>query len=395
MSRALPYGRHYVDDDDIQAVVEVLRHGWLTQGPKIAEFEQAIADYVGAKYAVAVSNGTAALHLACIAADIGKGDVVVTSPNTFVASASSALCVGATPQFSDIDAETLNMDTAALAARCTELGRVRAIVPVHFGGLPCDMPEIRKIADAAQAVVIEDAAHALGATYADGSRVGCCAYSEMTVFSFHPVKIMTTGEGGIITTNEEKLYRGLLRLRSHGITKGNDPYLHRDLAYTDGEPNMWYYEMQEVGLNYRITDIQCALGISQLRKLPRFLERRRELALQYDRMFVEVRHIRPGQPTGRERSAHHLYVVRIDFDAIGRSRNAFMRALKESSILSQVHYIPVHTHPFFRRNGHERDRFPVMEDYYGQALSLPLFYGLSDQEQRYVVGRIKELLGCG
>ena len=394
MSQSYPYGRHHLDEDDIRAVADVLRHGWLTQGPKVAEFEQAIANYVGAKYAVAVSSGTAALHLACLAAGIGKGDTVVTSPNTFVASAICALYVGAEPQFADINAATLNIDSNELARRCNELRRVKAIIPVHFGGLPCDMANIRSIADAANSLVIEDAAHALGAAYPNGRRVGCCAYSDMTIFSFHPVKIIATGEGGMITTNDETLYRSLLRLRSHGINKSDDPYFQPEQAYTDGELNPWYYEMQEVGFNYRISDIHCALGLSQFAKLPRFLERRRKLALRYDRIFSEVPNISPTQIKGREQSSHHLYAVRIDFDAIGKSRNAFVRALRERSIFSQVHYIPVHTHPYFRRNGHQNDRFPVAEAYYRQALSLPLYYALDDRGQDYVADRIKGLLQC-
>ena len=212
--KEIPYGHHYLDDADIEAVVSTLRNGMLTQGPKVPEFEDAIARHVGARYAVAVCNGTAALHIACLAAGIGNGDTVVTSPNTFVASANCALYVGAIPQFSDIDADTLNMDPGQLEVRCRKLGAVKAIVPVHFGGLPCDMPRIRRVADDSGAVVIEDAAHAFGAKYADGSRVGNCRYSDMTIFSFHPVKMLTTGEGGLITTNSERLYRRLLRLRA-------------------------------------------------------------------------------------------------------------------------------------------------------------------------------------
>jgi perosamine synthetase len=390
--KKIPYGRHYLDDDDIQAVVDVLRHGWLTQGPKVGEFEAAIAARVGAKYAVAVSNGTAALHLACMAAGVGRGDTVMTTPNTFVASALCADYVGATPQFSDIDPETLNLDPQKLAERCAELKRVSAIIPVHFAGLPCDMPTIREIADRYGSVVIEDAAHALGAVYADGRPVGGCTYSDMTIFSFHPVKVMATGEGGMITTNSEVFYRRLLRLRSHGITKNDDPYQHSEHAYTDGMKNPWYYELQEIGFNYRITDIQCALGLSQLEKLDRFLQRRRELASRYDGIFSETRHIIPTQRNGRSSSAHHLYAVRIDFKAVGLARASFMRELIARDIICQVHYIPVHYHPYYNANGHRDDSFPESERYYQQALSLPLYYGLSDEDQDYVAAQIKSLL---
>ncbi len=390
--KIIPYGKHFLDEDDIHVVVDVLRHGWLTQGPKVEEFEAAIAARVGTRYAVAVSSGSAALHIACMASGAGKNDTVVTTPNTFVASANCAVYVGATPQFSDIDPATLNLDPAKLAAKCAELKRVKAIIPVHFAGLPCDMPAIRKIADQFGSVVIEDAAHALGATYDNGKPVGCCAYSDMTIFSFHPVKIIATGEGGMVTTNSEALYRSLLRLRGHGITKGNDPFQYPDQAYTDGAVNPWYYEMRELGFNYRLTDVQCALGISQFNKLDRFLARRRELALRYDRIFAETPHITPTQRAGRSFSAHHLYAVRINFKNAGRSRACFMRELIARNITCQVHYIPLHYHPYYRTNGHRNDSFPVAEQYYEQALSLPLYYGLSDADQDYVAAQFKGLL---
>lgn len=395
MSRpVIPYGRHSIDDDDVAAVVDVLRHGWLTQGPKVAEFERAIADYVGARHAVAVSSGTAALHIAAAAAGLSVGDTAVTSPNTFVASANCVQYVGAAAQFADIDPATLNLDPAALERRCRELERVKAVIPVHFGGLPCDMAAIRRIANSAGARVIEDASHALGATYASGRRVGCGDHADMTVFSFHPVKLMATAEGGMVTTNDDALYRDLLRLRSHGINKQDDAFAFPELASTDGEQNFWYYEMQELGFNYRLTDLQCALGLSQFAKLPRFLERRRALALRYDRLLAGLPHIKPAQPLHRERNAHHLYVVRVDFKALAKSRNAFMRALRERSILCQVHYIPAHMQPYYRRNGHAADCFPAAERWYEQALSLPLYYSLSDEEQDYVVAQLKEQIGC-
>jgi perosamine synthetase len=393
VNRTLSYGRHFLDEDDINAVTDVLRHGWLTQGPKIAELEAAIAQYVGAEYAVAVSSGTAALHIAAMAAGLGKGDKVVTSPNTFVASANCALYVGATPEFADIDTVTLNLDPVKLQQRCDELGTVKAIIPVHFAGLPCDMAGIRKIANAANAVVIEDAAHALGATYADGQRVGCCAYSDMTMFSFHPVKMIAMGEGGMITTNDKALYRDLLRLRSHGINKEDDPYMHPSDAYTGALFNPWYYEMQEIGFNYRITDIQCALGLSQYSKMDRFMARRRELALRYDRILKSVPHVSPTQLAGRASSAHHLYVTHIDFAAAGTTRAAFMHSLRQNNIIAQVHYIPAHMHPYYRQNGHADASYPRAEHHYRHALSLPLYYGLTDEDQDYVIQQIRNLVG--
>ncbi len=390
--KRIPYGRQYIDDADVQAVTEVLRQGMITQGPRLEEFEQAIADYVGARHAVAVSNGTAALHIACAAAGFGAADRVITTPNTFVASANAAVYVGAEPDFSDIDPHTLNMDPQQLAARCSQVPNVRGIIPVHFGGLPCDMPAIRAIADNHEALVIEDAAHALGAVYPGGDRVGSCSHSDMTTFSFHPVKIMTTGEGGMVTTNDATLYRRLLRLRSHGINKLDDPLLNHENAYTGDEINAWYYEMQDIGFNYRITDIQAALGLSQFAKLERFLARRKTLAHAYDQAWQGHPLVQPMQTGTRASSALHLYVIRIDFEKAGTTRHAFMKALRTLGITTQVHYIPVHYHPFFARRGYCRGMFPVAEDYYRHCLSIPLYYGLSDDEQAFVVDSIRTLL---
>ena len=390
--KRIPYGKHYVDDADVEAVNEVLREGWITQGPKLEEFEQAIAGYVGAKFAVAVSNGTAALHIACAAAGFKAGDRVVTSPNTFVASANGAVYVGADPDFCDIDPHTLNMDAQKLAERCAVLSGVKGVIPVHFGGAPCDMPAIRKVADRHGAIVIEDAAHAVGSLYADGGRVGSCSHAHMTTFSFHPVKIMTTGEGGMVTTNDEALYRRLLRLRSHGINKLDDPLLNAENGYTGDEVNAWYYEMQEVGFNYRMTDIQAALGLSQFSKLDRFLARRKALARRYDAIWEGHPYLRPMQTDTRELSALHLYVVRIAYARAGTTRHAFMKALRALGITTQVHYIPVHYHPFYAQRGFSRGQFPAAEDYYEEALSLPLYYGLSDEDQDFVVESVMKLL---
>jgi UDP-4-amino-4,6-dideoxy-N-acetyl-beta-L-altrosamine transaminase len=387
----IPYGRHYIDEADIQAVTDVLRHGAITQGPKIEEFERAVASYVGAKYAVAVSSGTAALHIACLAAGVGVGDNVVTTPNTFVASANCALYVGAHAQFADIDPHTLNIDPVALDAKCREFGKVKAIIPVHFGGVPCDMPAIKNIADHFGAVVIEDASHALGASYPQGGRVGNCAYSQMTVFSFHPVKIIAAGEGGMITTNDPGLYRKLLKLRSHGINKLDDEFLDAGLAFDDGIANPWYYEMQEIGYNYRMTDIQAALGISQLAKLDQFLAKRREIAGKYDDAFESLPFLTTTQKAGRANSAHHLYVLRIAFDQLGKPRRMVMKQLASEGVGSQVHYIPVHLHPYYRKLGHRPGECPVSESYYREALSIPQFYSLSAEQQDLVIEKIREI----
>jgi len=389
----IPYGKHHIEEDDIAAVVDVLRRGLITQGPAVDAFENAVANYVGAKYAVAVSSGTAALHLAALAAGVGPGTTLITSPITFVASANAGLYAGSKVAFADIDPDTINMSPTALAATLAANPDTKAIVPVHFAGLPCDMTAIKSLADKAGAAVIEDAAHALGGTYSDGRRVGCCAYSLMTIFSFHPVKAIAAGEGGMITTNDDAVYRRLLRLRSHGINKFDDPLLLRDQAYTNGVQNPWYYEMQELGFHYRITDIQCALGNSQLRKLESFLERRRAIVKRYDTDLSDVRYLRLAQRSGREQSGHHLYVLRIDFESAGISRARLMMDLREEGIGSQVHYIPVPMQPVYIGQGHEITLYPNARSYYEQALSIPIYCSLSDSEQMHVIRVLKDLLG--
>ena len=369
------------------------RSGTLTQGPAIEAFEQAIAAYVGAKYAVAVASGTAALHLAAIAAGVGPGSALVTSPITFVASANAALYAGGRAVFADIEPGTINLSPVSLSRALDENRDVRAVVPVHFAGLPCDMPAIKAASDRAGAVIIEDAAHALGATYPTGERVGSCRHSLMTIFSFHPVKAIAAGEGGMITTNDEPTYRHLLRLRSHGINKLDDPLELPDQGVTDGVRNPWYYEMQELGYHFRITDIQCALALSQFGKIEKFLAKRRALVARYDAAFAAFRHCRPAQSAGRHESGHHLYVVRIDFGAIGSSRAEVMNKLRARNIGTQVHYIPVPAQPFYRRLGYRPEDYPHAQRYYEEALSIPLFYDLTDAEQGGVISALQELAG--
>ena len=295
--------------------------------------------------------------------------------------------------FADVDKNTINMYPAHLQDVLKQNPNTVAVVPVHFGGLPCDMPAIKKLADAAGAVVIEDAAHALGGTYPDGRRVGCCAHSLMTIFSFHPVKAIAAGEGGMITTNDDSVYRELIRLRSHGINKLDDSLQCPEQAETDGCPNPWYYEMQELGYHYRITDMQCVLANSQLRKLDTFIARRRQLAKQYDAAFSGMRHCRPAQVSGRDESGLHLYVLRIDFNAIGKSRAQLMLDLRSRGIGSQVHYIPVPAQPFYQRLGHNLNDYPVASDYYSEALTIPLFFDLTDAQQQQVIAAFEELVG--
>ena len=399
----IPYGKHYIDEDDIQAVVNVLKYGMLTQGPKVAEFESRIADYVGVKYAVAVSNGTAALHLACMALELGNGDEVITTPNTFVATSNSILYVGAKPVFVDIDPKTLNIDVERIEDTIKISKNIKAIFPVHFAGLPCDMKQIKKLADKYNLAVVEDAAHALGATYNNGNKVGNCEYADMTCFSFHPVKGIAAGEGGMITTNDFDIYRKLTLLRSHGITKGNFEFpgvsrpdnslVNKDAALEAGELKRWYYEMQSLGFNYRITDIQSALAISQMGKIDLFLDARRSMVKVYDKAFKDIPNITPLQAHGRDNSSHHIYVVSIDFDKIGMTRHQFMEKLAEQGVGSQVHYIPVVSQPYYQELGYKIQQYSITDAYYQSTLSIPLYYGLSNVDQRLVISSIRKLLG--
>lgn len=389
----IPYGKHHIDEDDIQVVVDVLRGGVLTQGPTIEAFEKAVADYVGAKYAVAVSSGTAALHLAALAAGVGPGSALVTSPITFVASANAGLYAGGNVLFADIDSDTINMSPNSLNAVLAKNSNVKAVVPVHFAGLPCDMTAIKTLSDAAGAVVIEDAAHALGATYPNGKRVGCCENSLMTIFSFHPVKAIAAGEGGMITTNDEATYRKLIRSRSHGINKLDDPLQLPEEALVNGEQNPWYYEMQELGFHFRITDMQCGLALSQFKKLDKFINRRRELVKTYDLAFSGMKNCRPAQMTGPDQSGHHLYVLRIDFNSVGLTRGQVMKKLREYGVGSQVHYIPVPSQPYYRQLGFSPENYPNSQFFYQQALSIPLFFDLTNEQQQQVIQAIKEVVG--
>jgi perosamine synthetase len=397
MNDPIPYGRQWIDDDDVAAVERVLRSDWLTQGPEVEAFERTLAERCGARFAVACSSGTAALHLACLAAGLGPKDEVVVPPMTFASTANCALYVGATPVFADVQPDTLNLDPDALTAAVTD--RTRAVICVHFAGHPCDMDEIAAVARDRGLKVVEDACHALGATY-HGQKTGACARSDMAVFSFHPVKHVATGEGGAVLTNDEGLAERLRTFRTHGITK--DPEALTDIdTELDGA---WYYEMQELGFNYRITDFQCALGRSQMAKLDGFLARRREIAALYGELLADV----PGLtlPAVRDRVDHawHIYPVRVSDPAgaptgVGvpagdaKRRRAVFDRLRDRGILTQVHYIPVHLHPYYRRLlGTGPGDFPVAEAYYAGALTLPLFPKMTDADVERVAGTLGECL---
>jgi UDP-4-amino-4,6-dideoxy-N-acetyl-beta-L-altrosamine transaminase len=366
----LPYGHQSIDEDDIAAVVEVLRSDWITQGSKVDEFESELAKYCGVKYAVAMSSGTAALHAACSIVGL-KGFEAITTPITFAATANAVVYCGGKPVFADIKEDTLNIDIDEIKKNTTIL--TKAIIPVDFAGQPADLDDIMQIAHDNDCIVIEDACHALGAEYR-GRKVGGIA--DMTVFSFHPVKHITTGEGGMVVTNNQRYYKRLKEFRSHGIVRGN----------RIGEP--WYNPIVELGYNYRITDFQCALGTSQLNKLHRFILRRREIVERYDRAFANIDNIIIPVEKEHNGSAYHLYVVQFKI-----GRDEIFNKLKAKNIGVQVHYLPVHLHPFYQKTfGYKKGDYPIAERYYEQAITLPLFPSMSDGDVLDVIKTVEEVV---
>lgn len=374
----IPYGRQSINKEDINAVIRVLKSAYLTTGPKVLEFEKRIAQYVKAKYAVAVSSGTAALHLSCLAAGLKNGHELITSPLSFCASANCALYCGAKPAFADINDQGL-IDENKIAEKITK--KTKIIMPVHYAGFPCHLDKIKKIADKYNLVIIEDACHALGAKYKD-SKIGDCRYSDMAVFSFHPVKHITTGEGGMITTNNKKYYQKLLMLRNHGITKKQSNF-----QLPTSNFRQWWYEMQELGHNYRLTDIQCALGISQLTKISKFIKRRREIAKIYYRAFKNIKEIKIIQENKDQFCSYHLYPVRVENGII---RLKLFNYLKKKGIFCQVHYIPIYWHPYYKKLGYEKGFCPKAEDFYQREISIPLFPDLAKEEINYITKLIKD-----
>ncbi|MBN1837575.1 MAG: UDP-4-amino-4,6-dideoxy-N-acetyl-beta-L-altrosamine transaminase [Spirochaetales bacterium] len=382
----IPYGRQWIDESDMESVQRVLHSDFLTQGPEVSRFEEAVCRLTGARYCVAVSSGTAALHLAVASLELEEGEEGITSPITFVASANAMQYSRVVPRFADIDPRTYNLDPVALEGAVTP--RTRLLLPVHFAGQPADMPAFRKIADTRGCRIIEDASHAIGSQYADGMPVGSCRYSDLTVFSFHPVKTITTGEGGAVTTNDPILYERVSRLRTHGIVK--------DTARLDETPGPWYYEMQALGFNYRLTDLQAALGTSQLAKLETFRKRRREIVEQYNRAFEDEDRLEVPFEDPRVTSCFHLYVLQLDFEAIGMTRREVMEFLKGRGIGTQVHYIPVHFQPYYRqRFGYGPGDFPIAEAYYGSALSVPLYPAMTGTDVKRVIDGIHAVVRRG
>lgn len=379
MRKFIPYGKQYIDEEDIQAVVEVLRSDYITTGPKIEELENLIAECTGAKYAVVVSNGTAALHAACFAAGIGPGDEVITTPMTFAASANCILYMGADPVFADIDSKTYNIDPKEIERKITD--RTKAIIPVHFTGQPCDMDRIMEIAGKYDLVVIEDGAHALGASYKE-RKIG--TIGSMTTFSFHPVKHITTGEGGAVTTNDSLLYEKLLMFRTHGIT--------RAVEKLQSDEGPWFYEQQHLGFNYRMTDIQAALGVSQMKKLGTFLEKRREYAALYNKLLDGLGEVIIPCQAENTSSAWHLYIIKLDLSKLNMRRREVFEKLRARNIGVNVHYIPVYYHPYYKGIGYEKGLCPVAETLYEAIITLPLYPTMEIDDIHYIVSNLRDIL---
>lgn len=375
----IPYGRQWIDEEDVAAVVKVLRSDWLTQGPAVERFEHALAGYCGAKYAVVFNSGTSALHGAYFSAGLSAGDEFITSPNTFVATANAGLYLGARPVFSDVEAATGNIDSSLIEGKIT--GKTRLIVPVHYAGHPAEMEPIYELASTRKFCVIEDACHALGALY-KGDKVGRCRYSDMTVFSFHPVKHITTGEGGMVLTNREEYFKKLMMFRSHGISK---------TELVSESPGGWYYEMQNLGYNYRLTDIQAALGVSQMRKLDGFVEARRIIAREYDAAFGQNSFFDIPVENDYAISSYHLYPIRLKEKGIQDKKRLF-DSLRANGLGVQVHYMPVYLHPYYKAMGYKKGLCRNAEYFYKAEISLPLYPTMTSDQLDYVIKTVFKIM---
>jgi UDP-4-amino-4,6-dideoxy-N-acetyl-beta-L-altrosamine transaminase len=387
MEKFIPYGRQWVDEADMEAVAGVLQSDFLTQGPAIERFEESIRNITGAKHCVVVSNATQGLHMAVSALNICGAAEGITTPITFVASANCLAVNGLVPVFADIDPVTYNISPKEIEKKITP--KTKVVVPVDFAGRAVDIDSIKRTAETHGLFIIEDAAHAIGSVYADGKPVGCCHKSDMTVFSFHPVKTVTSGEGGAVTTNSEVLYKRLLKLRTVGITKDE-----RELRGNIGV-GPWYYEMQALSGNNRMTDIQAALGCSQLSKLSAFKKRRKEIVSMYNNAFLNNPNITPPYDDNGVDSCFHLYVLQLDFCKIGKSRKDVMEALKQNGIGTQVHYIPINSQPYYvdKYGGYHSQDYPVAESYYGKCLSIPLFPMMSNDDVERVITAVIDIAG--
>lgn len=375
----LAYGKQKIDEDDINSVVKVLKGDYLTTGPIVSEFENSVAKYVGTKYAVAVSNGTAALHMACYAAGISEGDEVLVPAITFAASSNCVLYCGGKPVFIDIDPKSYNIDINKIKEKITS--KTKAIIPVDFAGQSVDMDSILKIAEEYNLIVIEDAAHALGSEYKN-EKVGSKAH--MTEFSFHPVKPITTGEGGVVVTNSKKLYEKMILFRSHGITRNSNLMIENQ--------GPWYYEQIDLGYNYRLTDIQSALGLSQIKKLDDFILKRREIVNKYNEAFKDLKEIVTPFENEYSKSGHHIYVLLLNLDKLKCGRKEIFEALQAENIGVNVHYLPVYLHPYYKKLGYKKGECPVAEDIYNRMITIPLFPSMSDKDIKDVIEAVKKVL---
>ena len=384
----IPYGRQEINEADIAEVEKVLRSDFLTQGPTVQNFEKSVANYCGSKYGIAVNSATSALHIACIALDLGPGDWLWTSPNTFVSSANCGRYCGANIDFVDIDPETYNMSLDALSeklAKAEKLNKLpKILVPVHFAGQPCDMPAIHKLSKKYGFKIIEDASHAIGASY-NNIKIGSCAHSDVTVFSFHPVKIITTAEGGMTLTNDKNIAEKISRYRTHGITSDKDKMIKQS------DDEIWNYQQIDLGFNYRMNDIQAALGLNQIKRIDEFVSRRHHIAKLYNTQLNDLSIKIPFQ-TNNFYSSYHLYPILIKKNSFNKIQKQVYEELRNNNIAANLHYIPVHRHPYYENLGFKKNDFPVAEKFHQEAISIPIYPGLQDQQQNYIIETLKKIM---